>query len=605
MRIDALILLAAVLALPARAADPLSYAHPEQVQTTELDLRLRADFGQRVLSGTAELGLRWRDPGARQLDLDTRALRIAKVEALGRDGRWRRVPFRLGPSAGEKGAPLQIRLREQAPRVRIHYRTSPQAAALQWLQPVQTLSGKQPFLFSQNEPINARSWLPVQDTPSVRFPYRAHISAPRGLRVVMSAENDPQARTDGEWDFRMPQPVPAYLVALAIGELEVRELGPRTAVYAEPQRIAAAAYELADTEKMVAAAEALYGPYRWGRYDMLVLPPSFPIGGMENPRLTFVTPTMIAGDRSLNDLIAHELAHSWSGNLVTNASWKHWWLNEGVTEYVTVRVVEALYGEAFATMTLQLEQEEALASLAALAPAKQALVTHDPDTDPATYTDEELAYPKGAWFLRTIEQRVGRARFDAFLREWFDSRAFQSARTEDFLSFLRARLPQALSEAEIEAWVYGPGIPATAQRAHSARLDALDAQRQAWLGGAALQADGWSALEWMKFLNDVDGQASADALRALDARYHLAESGNKEIAFRFLRAAVKAGVREVRAPLRAFLLTVGRQKFVLPLYSALQRDADDRAWARAVYAEARPHYHPVTQTSADKIMKGQ
>jgi aminopeptidase N len=426
----------------------------------------------------------------------------------------------------------------------------------------------------------------------------------------MSADNDPAATGKGGWRFTMPQPIPSYLLAIAIGELEQRTLGARTGVYAEPDRIKAAEHELADSEKMVAAAESLYGPYRWGRYDMLVLPPSFPIGGMENPRLTFLTPTMIAGDRSLVDLIAHELAHSWSGNLVTNASWKHWWLNEGFTTYVTTRILEALYGPEVATMNLQLEQEEALELLTTVAPARQALLTRDADDSSKTYTDEGLAYPKGAWFLRTLEQRAGRAVFDPFLRGWFDQHAFQSVTTGQFVDYLRRKLlathPEVMSEAELDEWLYGAGIPAGAQRAVSSRLAALDTARAAWLKGelatAQLDTAKWNATEWMKFLNDIDGKASAAQLKELDQKFGLAKTANNEVAFRFYRASIKAGYRDVRAPLHAFLMSVGRQKFVVPLYAALLKNPGDKAWAIAAFKEARPRYHPATQASVDKQM---
>jgi aminopeptidase N len=594
----------------AHALDPLSYANYEQVKTRALHLDLKADFARKTLAGHAELTLDWLDKSARRLDLDTRELTISKIEAIDARGRWTPVTYTLDKFDAEKGQALHIALPIQAPKVRIHYRTAPTASALQWLTPAQTLSGKRPFMFSQSETINARSWAPVQDTPSVRFTYTARIEAPAGLRVVMSADNDPKATGKGGWKFSMPQPIPSYLLAIGIGELEARTLGGRTGVYAEPKRIEAAAWELADTEKMVAAAESLYGPYRWGRYDMLVLPPSFPIGGMENPRLTFLTPTMIAGDRSLVDLIAHELAHSWSGNLVTNASWKHWWLNEGFTTYVTTRILEKLYGEEVATMNLQLEQEEAIESLKDLPLEKQALLTRDPDTSSSTYTDEGLAYPKGAWLLRTLEQRTGRAVFDPFLRGWFDGHAFQSVTTEQFVSYLRTELlatyPQAMSEAELDEWLHGPGIPASAQHARSQRLVALDASTAAWLKGelttAQLDTRGWTALEWMKFLNDIDNKAAAAALRELDAAFGLAETGNNEVAFRFYRAAAHAGYRAIRPQLQRFLMSVGRRKFVVPLYTALRANPEDRAWAENVYKTARERYHPETQASVDKQM---
>ena len=602
--------LLAAFAAPAWAQDPLSFARYDQVRTTDLHLDLKADFARKTLDGYAELTLNWLDKSARTLVLDTRQLRIARVQVRRTDGSWAPASFMLDKPDAKKGQALRIALQQQPEKVRVYYRTAPSASALQWMTPAQTLSGKRPFMFSQSEMIEARSWAPVQDTPAVRFTYSARIDAPAGMRVVMSAQGEQQASGKGGWKFSMPQPIPAYLLAIAIGEIEVRNLGPRTAVYAEPGRIEAAAWELADTEKMVAAAESLYGPYRWGRYDMLVLPPSFPIGGMENPRMTFLTPTMIAGDRSLNDLIAHELAHSWSGNLVTNASWKHWWLNEGFTNYVTTRIVEALYGKEVAEMNLQLEQEEAMVSLKDIAPAKQALVTRDPDTNPATYTDEGLAYPKGAWLLHTLEQRAGREVFDPFLRGWFDQHAFQSATTDDFVAYLRKNLldkkPDIMAEAELDEWLHGSGIPASAQHVSSPRLGALDAKREAWLKGELttkeLAPQQWIALEWMHFLNDIDGRANAAQLKELDEAYGLRATRNNEIGFRFLLAAVHAGYG-VREPLQAFLMSVGRQKFVVPLYKALLKNPTEAGWARSLYGKARPHYHPETQGSVDKLLK--
>ena len=598
------------LSASAYALDPLSYARYDQVKTRALHLDLKADFSQKTLSGYAELTLDWLDKSARTLDLDTRGLTIARIEAQTAGGAWRAAPFTLDKADDKKGQALHITGASQPARVRIWYRTAPTATALQWLTPAQTLSGKQPFMFSQSETIDARSWVPIQDTPAVRFTYSARIDAPAGLRVVMSADNDRGATGLGGWRFKMPQPIPSYLLAIGIGELQARRLGPRSAVYAEPLRIKAAEYELADTEKMIRAAESLYGPYRWGRYDLLVGPPSFPIGGMENPRLTFVTPTMIAGDRSLVDLIAHELAHSWSGNLVTNASWKHWWLNEGFTTYVTTRILEVIYGVDYATMNLQLEQEEALALLDTVEPAKQALLTRDADTSDENYTNEELAYPKGAWLLRTLEQRAGRAVFDPFLRGWFDKYAFQSVTTDQFVDYLRKNLlaqhPNVMSAVELDEWLYGAGIPTTAVRAASPRLAALNAARNAWLAGtlptARLSSPKWSAAEWMKFLNDIDKKANATQLHELDVAFGLAKSPNNEVAFRFYRAAVNAGYHDVRAPLETFLLSVGRQKFVLPLYAALQQQPDDKSWAQGVYSRARPRYHPATQASVDKAM---
>lgn len=601
-----------LMASCAWALDPLSFARYDQVKTSALHLDLQADFQKKSLRGTAQLQLTWLDEKAREVVLDTRDLKIDAVQMQDEKGAWKKVQFKMGKVDSEKGQALSITLPSQAKNIKITYQTSPQASALQWLTPAQTMSGKRPYMFSQSQTIHARSWVPIQDTPAVRFTYSANVKTPAGLRAVMSAENDAKGDGKGGWKFTMPQAIPAYLLAIAIGEIEVRQLGPRTAVYAEPQRIKAAEYEFADTEKMIDAASNLYGPYRWGRYDMLVLPPSFPIGGMENPRLTFLTPTMIAGDRSLVDLIAHELAHSWSGNLATNSTWKHFWLNEGFTTYVTTRITEEIYGPEVALMNLQLEQQELFASLPAIPAKKQAFITRDADENPSeTYTDDGLIYPKGAWFLHTLEQRAGRAVFDPFLRSWFDQHAFQSVDTAQFISFLKANLlsknPAIMSDAELDEWIYGSGIPASAKRAESPRLAALDQAKMAWLDGklatTELPVKKWNATESMYFLNYINNKANAKQLQELDQAFQLGKTENKEIAFRFYLASINANYAANQAGLEGFLMSVGRKKFVLPLYSALLKNPTTKQWAQNLYNKAKPRYHPETQAGVNKLMK--
>jgi hypothetical protein len=358
---------------------------------------------------------------------------------------------------------------------------------------------------------------------------------------------------------------------------------------------------------------------------------------MENPRLSFITPTVIAGDRSLTSLIAHELAHSWSGNLVTNRTWADFWLNEGFTTYVENRIVEAVYGTDAALMQQQVGQRELVDEMATLAPHLQSLMPGRNDEDPdAVFSG--VPYEKGAWFLRTLEQRVGRDVFDPFLRDWFDAHAFASVGTDDFVAWLRTRLlkdhPQAMTDTELNAWLHEPGIPAAARRAASARLVAVDAAREGFLAGriaaadlqgdrnpagptasdrnpagttasdrnpAGTKAGDWNTQEWLHFLNALPG-ASADQLAALDAVFKLSAATNSEIAFRWYMAGLRAGYEPVMAPLEHFLTTVGRRKFVKPLFEELNRTAAHRAWAERVYAVARPRYHPVTQAAVDAVL---
>ena len=598
-----------LLPLAARAADPHSYAQPDAVRVTHLDLDLALDFAAKRLHGAATLTLDWKDANAAALVLDTRDLTITRVSAIAADGRPAMLKFALAPRDRELGSKLTIVAPKHPARIRIAYATSPQASGLQWLTPAQTADHKQPFMFSQSESIHARSWVPLQDSPAIRFTYGAHVTAPKDIRVVMSAINDATHPLDGDFRFDQPKPIPSYLLAIAAGDIAVKETGPRSAVYAEPSVVARAAHEFEDTEKMIAAAETLYGPYRWGRYDILVLPPSFPFGGMENPNMTFATPTVLVGDKSLVSLVAHELAHSWSGNLVTSASWRDIWLNEGFTTYVQGRITEALYGKALADEEVLLAARALRKSIVTMSANAQRLA---PEPRPIGADDalSDVAYDKGSWFLRFLEQRFGRADFDAWLRRYFDHFAFRSIDTEQMLGYLQANLleqhPGKVTADEVKAWVHAAGIPRNAPLPQSPRFDAIDRQRAAFLDGtldpARLGAKDWNTQEWMYFLDGLPEPTALARLQALDAAWHLTGTPNAEIGMRWYSHAIAAGDKAVWEAAAAHMARIGRLYLTLPLYQAFAATPAGLAYAQGVYAKARGGYHPLTQQAVEKIL---
>lgn len=602
------------VALPAtaqdRRTDEHSYSEPTKVKVTDLDLALGVDFGKRQLAGTATLALDWADgTDYDDLVLDTRDLTIAKVEASSNGRRWKDVPFVLAPEDARFGSKLTIDLPKQYEHVRITYATSPDASGLQWLAPTMTASGK-PFMFSQSQSIHARSWVPLQDTPSVRFTYSAHVTTPKDAMALMSANNDPAAVRDGDYSFEMPQPIPSYLLAIAAGDLVFKPISERAGVWTEPQTIDKAVAEFADTEKMIQVTESLYGPYRWGRYDLLILPPSFPFGGMENPRLSFITPTVIAGDRSLVSLIAHELAHSWSGNLVTNATWKDMWLNEGFTSYVENRIVEALYGKERADMEFVNSRVGLKADLADIPVEQQVLMLPmRAGSDPEDALGS-IAYDKGAWFLQFLEQRFGRELFDPFLRSWFDSHAFQSADSTQFVAFLKSELmakkPGAVTDAEIDEWMNKPGIPAFAPQIQSPRFAAVDAARDAWIRHRTLARDldtaKWTTQEWVYFLEGMPEEIDPERLVELDQAFRFTGTGNGEIAQRWYPMTVRSGYFEARPSMALFLRKIGRRKLIMPTYEALAATPEGLAFAEQVFAMAKPGYHPITTASVEALI---
>jgi aminopeptidase N len=499
-----------------------------------------------------------------------------------------------------------------ADRARITYASSPDARGLQWLTAAQTAGRAHPFLFSQAQAIQARSFIPLQDLPGVRVTYDATLHVPKELVAVMAAEMTPGTAGTGVFTFKMPQPIPSYLIAIAIGDLKFTSMGARTGVWAEPATVEAAAREFEDTEKMIAATEALYGPYRWGRYDLLVLPPSFPFGGMENPRLTFATPTVIAGDKSLVSLIAHELAHSWSGNLVTNATWPDFWLNEGFTTYLERRIVEAVYGRPRADM-------EAMIGISDLADSRSTLtVPRDktllPDMTGRDPDDaySSVPYEQGALFLTFLEAKYGRTTFDAFVKRWFDSHAFKAATTDEFLAFLKAELmdkqPGVVTDAQVQEWLHAEGVPAFAVLATSDALVKVEKARDAFLAGGTPRAlaetsRAWSAQEWIHFVDSLPRTLTPAQVRALDGQFSFTKSTNSEIAHAWFRLAIATKYKTAYAAMEEYMVRIGRRKLIVPLYRDLAATPEGKVMAAKIFARAKDGYHSMAKSAVEVLLK--
>ncbi len=584
----------------ASARDVHSLADPHAVRVTHASLDLELDFDAREVRGTVELSFE-RSSSSAPLLLDTQGLTIEAVTDV--DGEPR--AFALGPEVAHLGRRLTIDLKRDDARVRVRYHTAPSSEAILWLDPEQTAGGKHPFLFTQGQSILTRSWIPLQDSPGVRITYDARIRCPERLTALMSAERLGRDR-DGAWRFRLDRPIPAYLIALACGELVFQGISPRCGVWAEPSVIGTAALELEDTERMIVAAEELFGAYRWGRFDVLVLPPSFPYGGMENPTLTFATPTILAGDKSLVSLVAHELAHSWSGNLVTNATWSDFWLNEGFTDYFENRIMEAVYGTERALTERVLAIDALAQEMSELEPFQQILHTpldgRHPDDG---FTS--IPYTKGALLLWRLEEVVGRAKWDAFLRGYFDRHAFASITTADFLDDLRRELFDGSREfadrVDLALWTAQPGLPDDAPRPASRSLAIVDEQVAALASGiepTALDSTGWTTQQWLRFLRALPADVSLESMASLDAAFGFTRSGNSEILCEWLGLAIRRGYSTTDARLEEFLRTVGRGKFLRPLYAALV--AVDPARARRLYAGNRARYHAAVTSGLDELV---
>lgn len=580
-----------------------SHANAAAVTVRHASLDLDIHFAKKQLEGSVRLDLDRRDSAA-PVVLDAHGLVIQRITGTDQTER----NYELSAEDPLLGSALTVALAPGDTSIRIFYHTTEKSDALQWLDPAQTAGGRMPFLFSQGQSIFTRTWIPLQDSPSVRITYDAVVRAPEGFTTVMSARRGtplPGNRTPFELDL----PIPSYLIAIACGNLQFLPVSERSGVWAEPEIAPRARAEFEDTEDMIKIIERDFGKYRWGRYDILVLPPAFPFGGMENPLLTFATPTVLAGDKSLVSLVAHELAHSWSGNLVTNATWSDFWLNEGFTVYLENRIMEKLYGVDRAAMERQLARTELDREMASLEPKDQILHVDLSGRHP----DDGFSlvpYEKGALFLRRVEEIVGRATLDTFLTQHFNDHAFQSITTEDFLKDLRVLLAAAQgttsNSINIKRWVFEPGLPADAPVARSEALDTVGravAEFTNETHPSRLNTKGWVTQQWLRFLTTLPASAIAGRMESLDAEFKFTNSGNCEIVAEWLLLCIRNGYRAADGRLEDFLVSVGRRKYLKPLYTELAATPEGRARAVEIYKKARPGYHPIARQVVDKILQ--
>jgi leukotriene-A4 hydrolase len=590
------------------AKDPHSFSIPSEAVVRHLSWNATVDFDTKIISAVAAWDIETR-PGADSIRFDTKGLSISRV-TLDNDQTTQYKLAKKDPILGEE---LVVAILPDTKKVNIYYETDPSAEALQWLSPSQTAGKKFPFLFTQSQAILARSWVPCQDSPGIHFTYDGHVKVPKDLIALMSASNPVDKNETGEYHFAMNQPVSSYLLALAVGDLAFKEISKRSAVYAEPVMVDTAAWEFADLEKMIAGAEALYGPYRWERYDVLVLPPSFPFGGMENPRLTFATPTILAGDRSLTSLIAHELAHSWSGNLVTNSTWNDFWLNEGFTVYFETRIMEKLYGNDYAEMLASLNLQDLHDEIRSLNDAgtpadtrlRLQLEGRNPD-DGVT----DIAYNKGYFFLRSIEEKYGRKEFDAFLKDYFSENAFRSMDTEGFIQYIttyyKEKFKIEIPQQHFDSWIYSEGLPADCPKPESDRFKKVDEVIAGWNAEKTLDktiAGNWSTHEWLHFLKNLPATLSQEQMKAIDNFGNFTASGNAEIASAWGVISIRNNYERMYPKIETFLINTGRRKFLSPLYNELIKTPEGKARARNIYDKARPNYHFVATNTFDRLLK--
>lgn len=584
--------------------DPHSFAQPNKVQATHLNWEGSVDFEKKQIRAKAS----WLLSHASKADtvvFDTYGLYIDSVRLDDNQNTF----WKLDAPQPILGSALRIVLQPGTQMVHIFYRTSNQAKGLQWLEAHQTADKKHPFLFSQGQAILTRSWLPCQDSPALRFSFDAKVNVPSGLTAVMSAANQAQKQVDGRYSLSNQQPIPSYLFALAVGDIHYKAFDERTGVFAEKSKLEQAWQEFANLPPMVRAAERLYGRMPWERLDLLVLPPSFPFGGMENPMLMYVAPSLIAGDRSLTNLVAHELAHAWSDQILRHASWEDFWLNEFFTNYIERRIIEEMEGPAYAEMmqalsNLELERNLAQAKTnnqpTILAPK---LLAKDPDLVLSAAT-----YQKCTALMMQLESKLGKKALDQWIRKQITEGRNPIHTTNSFLKQHQKSLfaPSVFESDILEAWLYQNELPINYERKPSARFASVEAVASIWQQGEDIRnlpTGGWSVYEWIYFLKAINqGQIKQERLRELDALIAFSQSGNVELKSAWFQLCLQHNYFEVLSEIENMVATTGRRKILIAIYKALWNNLITKDEALLWFENYQEQYHPVARNSIAQIL---
>ena len=605
--------------LAAGRVDKASQGNLDVVAYSHLSLVLSCDFEASTLSGTATWTVE-QTKLASEVVLDTSSgLVVTSASVCGAP-----VDFSLRAEKSPFGracvVPVPMHLREvgRELKVALQYRTAPESSALQWLPPAQTAGKEHPYVFSQCEAIHARALLPCPDAPAVKFTYDAQVEVPDWATALLSAVSTGAPTAAGDrrvFGFEQTVPIPSYLVAIAVGELAAVTVGPRSQVWAEPCVVEKAAWEFGETEKFLATAEQLLEQaYVWKRYDILCLPPSFPYGGMENPCLTFVTPTLLAGDRSLADVVCHEVSHSWTGNLVTNHTWEHFWLNEGWTRWLESRILARLQGEEFMDFSIAQSLSHLADDVANFGP-RNPLTCLVPQLDGIDPDDSfgAVPYEKGLALLNYLTEVVGsRTAFEGFARAYISAFKYRTLTSADFRDFFLGWCEQReidASAVDWEAWFHTPGMPpalAAYEDTMGARAVSL-AKR--WLAEGSAQdpsfssddTEGWPSKLRIAFLDTLVTRClepegplmSAAAIARLDEVYGLTAMRNSEVRLRWGRLCIRHRAAFIVPHVIDFLKEQGRMKFVRPLYRDLGAWPEQRALAVETFQASRAFYHPI------------
>ncbi|XP_068145355.1 leukotriene A-4 hydrolase isoform X2 [Drosophila tropicalis] len=578
--------------------DPSSYSQPELITTEHSSFNWKVDFEGTKLQGSVQHRFNVLANNLEKILLDVRDINVKSATLLA-GGSEVPINYFISDAVEDMGQKLTLELPAGTAKgslnVRIDYETSSSASALQWLNPAQTLGKEHPYMFSQCQAIHARSVLPCQDTPSVKFTYEAEVEHPKELTALMSALIE--KKTEGKTNFKQEVPIPAYLVAIAIGKLVSRPLGPNSNVWAEEAIVDACAEEFSETSTMLKTASDLCGPYVWKQYDLLVMPPSFPFGGMENPCLTFVTPTLLAGDKSLADVVAHEIAHSWTGNLVTNKNFEHFWLNEGFTVFVESKIVGRMQGAKeldFKMLSNLTDLQECLRTQLSSTPELSKLVVDLTNCGPDD-AFSSVPYFKGSTFLRYLEDLFGGPSFfEPFLRDYLKKYAYKSIETNDFKQALYEYFKDGdkkdkLTEVDWQLWLTSEGMPPIIPKFDESLVNVTKNLAKLWSSKSVAELSDNADIKQKisihqlidflgKLIETADFVDLNEAkIELLEKTYNLQNSKNAEVRFRLNRLIIRARLINRLDEIIEFANSNFRMKFCRPIYRDL-----------AAWPEAKP-----------------